>query len=57
MKCIQDFSLFLWNLMGSWALDLKGTQIMHFDLQMYPEPLLQGNMILFPRRDRASRES
>ncbi|MCX6672733.1 MAG: hypothetical protein NTY37_03025 [Methanothrix sp.] len=25
------------NLTGSWALDLKGTQIRHFDLQMYQE--------------------
>ena len=37
MTRIQDFSLFLGDLTGSWALDLKGTQIMHFDLQIYQE--------------------
>ena len=102
------FFVVLGDLTGSWALDLKGTQIRHFDLQiyqeddlvlgtgqlsadqsglavnatgsvagdrptifislidtrarysgsssLYQEPLLQENMIPFPRRDRASRE-
>ena len=33
----QGFSLYLGDLTGSGALDLKETQIRHFDLQMYQE--------------------